>query len=167
VRARAPHLDYDDHQAFAAAFASWPCRFCPEAGAHFIGPGTGDHYAAIYCLHCGKFLRWLPWPPRSKAEQKQKRRTVRLERLADDLCDFCLRPRAALPPGVRLESRHRIDRATLIDKGAPPDEADNLGWICSAPCKGIEIALRAGFDYYGPWFGEPTGIERLPLEADE
>lgn len=141
-----PFLDYDDHDSYRTAFDDWLCP-CGERGAYATTPGQPPHYATVNCRACDRWLGWLPWPTRSRAEEKANRPRLRRVKLDDDYCDLCLRTRDRLPDGVTLEVRHAMDRAVLVDAGRPPDEPDNLGWICSSPCKGIELALRAGFDH--------------------
>lgn len=120
---------------------------CGTEGAEIVAvPAAEPHYAEVRC-RAGHFVQWAAGPKTAEA-RKQTRRGKRRPRADEDYCDICLRTRGSLPEHVTLEVRHRIDRATLIDADELPDEEENLGWICSTPCKGIEIALRAGFDHY-------------------
>ena len=94
-------------------------------------PGSGDHYGAVECLTCGRFLEWLPWPPRSKEEQKRKR-SKPLTVLDEDICWYCgiTKIHAGLL-GLKLERAHTIERARLIDAGLPADDPLNLPLLCS------------------------------------
>lgn len=141
------YVNWDDQNSIRAELDNLQCP-SGHIGAIAIIPGAAPHFAAILCADgdCGYHHGWLPYPPRSKNEEKLRRRSKRI-RTDDDYCDWCLRTRDQLPDGVTLEIRHRVDRAALIDLGKPPDEDANQGWICSAPCKGIELALRAYFDH--------------------
>ena len=65
------NLNYDDHAAHHAAFDNEVCRRCGAIGAHFIGPGSGDHYARVICNNCGQG-DWLPWPPTLEGRRETK-----------------------------------------------------------------------------------------------
>lgn len=142
------YVNWDDQNSIRTALDGYECKYCGRLGALATIPGTRPNFAAIHCAdgNCGRFQEWLAYPPRSKNEEKRKRRYKRL-RLDDDYCDICLRTRDQLPEGIILEVRHKVDRAALIDLNQPPDEESNLGWICSLPCKGFELAIRAYFDH--------------------
>lgn len=138
-------LDWFDPPHLQEQLDGYICE-CGEIGAEVTIIPAPPHFAEIRCRR-GHFIQWASGPKTPK-KQKQTRRGKRMPRADDDYCDFCLKTRDMLPDGVTLEIRHRRDRAPLIDLGEPPD--DDLGWICSVPCKGIELALRAWADHCEP-----------------
>jgi hypothetical protein len=42
------------------------CLRCGLVSVPTQSPGTGPHYARLDCGSCGRFLRWLPFPPTPK-----------------------------------------------------------------------------------------------------
>jgi len=123
--------------------------WCGITGATLDIPATPPNFAELRCINGHRGLKGPLWVagPKLPAAAKRSRRYKRRPRHDEDYCILCLRTRAMLPDGVELEDHHAIDRATLIDAGKLADQPDQLGYICSTPCKGIELALRAYFDH--------------------
>lgn len=160
-------LSYDDHDAFRASLAMYPCRYCTGSGVEFHGPGASDHYAAFICTWCGKSVGWMPWPPTLQKRDTSRRRSRTPIKLDENRCHVCGRNHAQVSAaGTSLQAHHLIDRAALVDAGVDPDDLKYLAWICANPCHTIVTALRKSFGTYasliyafGAVEGAADGIE--------
>lgn len=49
-----------------------PCMACGTIDTHHVEPGKGPHHAALVCVHCESFIKWIPRPRRSAAALADK-----------------------------------------------------------------------------------------------
>jgi hypothetical protein len=124
-----------DRDTLRAALANSECPDCHAAGAYFIGPGSGDHFAAVRCSNCRRHLDWLAWPaaPDKRERRRVSRRLDELQRLGADYCEICLRGHSQLPAGDTLDIHH-------LDGDRDNNNPDNLRVYCSACHRLVEWA---------------------------
>ena len=55
------------------------CRRCGAIDTPLVGPGSGQHYAAARCRHCGCFIQWLSqYTPQERAQRQAQARHAAL-----------------------------------------------------------------------------------------
>lgn len=112
-------ISYEDEDGAREVFERWECPKCGGSGATFHGFAERPHFARIECGDCGAWLAWMP-KPRSKAEQKARRRSRRSALDPDACCWWCGRTQDELSVlGLRLEAAHPIEVADAIDADQP------------------------------------------------
>ena len=91
-----------------------PCPRCGAIDTPAVGPGSGQHFAAARCRHCGVFLKWLS--QYSPAERHTRRQQARLQAMAQRppsplqlVYLVALGDDPASPPAHMAEASARID----------------------------------------------------------
>ena len=76
-----PYSDATDTaQTTPGTLLPLPCPRCGAIDTPAVGPGSGQHFAAARCRHCGVFLKWLS--QYSPAERHTRRQQARLQAMA-------------------------------------------------------------------------------------
>src|SRR3989475_7633702 len=106
-----PTLEAPDQAQLTTPIA---CPRCGTIDTPAVGPGSGQHFAAARCRHCGVFLKWLS--QYSPAERHTRRQQARLQAMAQRppsplqlVYLVALGDDPASPPAHMAEASARID----------------------------------------------------------